>query len=123
MLQIIMTIIVLGLIGLISWWFFAKRTTSKETAQIKGQTQVAKIKVDGGFQPEVVTLQKDLPAQLEFVRKDPSSCLEEVIFSDWGIKQYLPQDQTVTIPVDTAQAGEFEYSCGMQMFHGKIVVK
>ncbi|EDO0817667.1 cupredoxin domain-containing protein, partial [Listeria monocytogenes] len=32
-------------------------------------------------------------------------------------------NQDVSILIDTSKSGEFIYSCGMNMFHGKIIIK
>mgnify|MGYP001586742798 CR=1 FL=1 len=76
--------------------------------------------VDGGYQPEVVSIPKDKTTKLNFVRKDSSSCLEEVVLADFKIRKYLPLNQKVTVEVTPQKSGEFDISCGMNMFHGKI---
>ncbi|EAD1040745.1 cupredoxin domain-containing protein, partial [Listeria monocytogenes] len=63
------------------------------------------------------------PVNLIFNRKDASSCLEKVIFPDFGVDADLPLNQDVSILIDTSKSGEFIYSCGMNMFHGKIIIK
>ena len=68
-------------------------------------------------------LEKDTPVKLVFNRKDSTTCLEKAVFPDFGVDAELPMNQDVAIPIDTSKAGEFEYSCGMHMFHGKIVIK
>lgn len=78
--------------------------------------------VEGGYQPEIISVQKGKTTKLNFLRKDPSSCLEEVVLSDFKIRKYLPLNQKVTIEVTPQKSGEFDISCGMNMFHGKIKV-
>jgi len=46
-----------------------------------------------------------------------------VVFSDFGINQALPQNQAETVQIDTSKPGEFEWACGMDMFHGKLIIK
>ncbi|MBI2062522.1 MAG: cupredoxin domain-containing protein [Candidatus Yanofskybacteria bacterium] len=60
--------------------------------------------------------------KLNFIRKDSNSCLEEVVLGDFGIRKYLPLNEEVTIEITPQKAGKFTYSCGMNMFHGKIIV-
>ena len=64
-----------------------------------------------------------LAAILTFLRKDSNSCLEEVVLGDFKVRKYLPLNQKITIELTPQKAGEFGYSCGMNMFHGKIIVK
>ena len=59
---------------------------------------------------------------INFFRKDPSSCLEEVILSDFKIRKYLPLNKKVSIEITPQKTGEYSFSCGMNMFHGKVKV-
>ena len=81
------------------------------------------VEVNGGYSPEVVVLKKVVPATLNFTRKDSSSCLDRVVFSDFGINKALPQNEKQAIEIDTSHPGEFQWACGMDMFHGKLVIK
>ncbi|MFR4285768.1 cupredoxin domain-containing protein [Enterococcus italicus] len=121
--QIIVLIIGLTLIAFIGWWFFGKHEVHQETAIISSDGQTATIVVNGGYNPAVLNLKKDVPVNLIFNRKDASSCLEKVIFPDFGVDADLPLNQDVSILIDTSKSGEFIYSCGMNMFHGKIIIK
>lgn len=111
------------LIGFIIWWFFGKRSDEEAVAVVKDNRQSAEITVDGGYVPNTVTLQKGVPATLIFHRKDPSACLEEVVFPDFAIHEKLPVNARHEIKLDTSKPGEFKYACGMHMFFGKVVIK
>ncbi len=100
------------------YWFFLMR---KEIAVEVGES--VDIIVGGGYKPEVITVKKGRPVTLNFLRKDPSSCLEEVVLPDFKKKKFLPVDQKVSITITPQEVGEFTYSCGMNMYHGKIIVK
>ncbi|WP_295776063.1 cupredoxin domain-containing protein [uncultured Limosilactobacillus sp.] len=86
------------------------------------KNQVVKIKVNHGQEPAVVKVKQGKPAQLVFKRTNPSTCLEKVKSTQLGFDQSLPMNQAVTISIPTDQAGEYEYTCGMEMFKGKVVV-
>ena len=109
-----------------TYWFFLMKkeqevAVTSNSIDSTGSLQVD-ITVEGGYQPEVISIPKGKTTELNFKRIDPSSCLEEVVLGDFKVKQYLPLNQTVTISITPQKAGEYVFSCGMNMFHGKIVV-
>ena len=113
----------LALIAFIAWWFFGSHHVEEEKATMKSNKQSVDIEVKGGYSPERVVLKRGVPATLNFKRTDSSSCLDHVIFSDFGINQKLPQGKTEPIKIDTSKPGEYEWACSMNMFHGKVIVK
>ncbi|NUE97193.1 cupredoxin domain-containing protein [Lactobacillus sp. ESL0260] len=121
--RIIILCLGLALIAFIAWWFFGKHQVATENASVSSNKQSVDIEVKGGYSPEKVILKRGVPATLNFKRTDSSSCLDHVIFSDFGINQKLPQGKTEPIKIDTSKAGEYEWACSMNMFHGKVIVK
>lgn len=122
--KLIVLVAAAALIALISWWFFGKHEQSAATAEVSADgSQTVDVLVEGGYKPETVVLKQGVPAVLNFMRKDASGCLEQVVFPDLGLDQFLPQGEAVAVPVDTSKPGEYTFACGMNMFHGKVVVK
>lgn len=115
--KIFVSIIGLAAIIFIYWFFFGK----KEEAQIASEE--IDILVSGGYQPQNIVLPNKRKTVLKFLRKDESSCLEEVLIPDFNIRKFLPLNQTVSIELTPQVTGNFPFSCGMNMFHGKIMVK
>lgn len=112
----------LSLIGLELWWFlFSKPKSWWATAQ-DGMQEVT-ITVDGGYEPNRIVVKAGLPVRLKFDRKDPSSCLEEVRFPDFRIARSLPLNETTTIEFTPEQPGQYEFTCGMNMFRGMVEVQ
>lgn len=103
-----------------TYWFFLMK---KEDEAVVVNTNSVDIIVEGGYSPNVISIPKGKPTTLNFIRKDPSSCLEEVVLPAFKIRKYLPLDATTPIQVTPKESGTFEISCGMNMFHGKIIVK
>ncbi len=84
---------------------------------------LVEIIVDGGYLPAVNTVPVGKEIVLSFLRKDPSACLEEVLLSDFGIRRALPLNKAELVTIIPTEAKEYEYSCGMNMFKGKIIAK
>src|SRR3989338_2756048 len=115
--KIIVTVV--GLVGIaFTYWFFLMKK-EKEVA-VSGSVDIT---VEGGYSPEVISIPKGKTTKINFIRKDPSSCLEEVILGDFKIRKQLPLNQKVTVELTPQRTGEFTYACGMNMYHGKIIVK
>lgn len=115
--KIVVTLI--GLAGTVfTYWFFLGK---KEKQIVVGKE--IDIVVDGGYSPETIIVKKNQVTKLNFIRKDSNSCLEEVNLGDFKIRKYLPLNQKITIEIKPNKTGEFTYSCGMNMFHGKIIVE
>lgn len=115
--KIIVSTIGVVVIGFVYWFFFGKK--QEEVAA----NDSIDITVDGGYMPQVIKVKKDRTTKLRLTRKDPSTCLEEFILSDFKIKKYLPLGKTVEVEITPDKEGEYAFHCGMNMFHGKVIVK
>jgi plastocyanin domain-containing protein len=104
---------------LFTYWFFLMRK-EKEVSAVGDSVDII---VEGGYKPEVISIPAGKTTKINFLRKDPSSCLEEVVLGDFKIRKFLPLNQQVSIEVTPQKKGEFGFSCGMSMFHGKLIVK
>ena len=112
-------VIIAGVVGIVfTYWFFL----GKKGQEVAVSDEVDII-VDGGYSPEVISVPAGKITKLNFIRKDKSSCLEEVVLSDFKIRKYLPLNQKITIEIKPEKSGEYVFHCGMNMFHGKIVVR
>ena len=109
----------LGLTGIgFTYWFFLM----KKDKEVKVEDEVD-ITVDGGYSPEVISIPKGKTTKINFLRTDPTDCLSDVVLADFKIKKQLPLNQKVSIEITPQRLGEYKFSCGMNMYHGKIVVK
>lgn len=115
--KIIVIVVGAGLVAFIYWFFLMK----KEKAVIADD--LVDILVKGGYSPNTIILMRDKKTTLRFTRKDPSSCLEEVVVPEFKIRKFLPLNETVSVEINPEKAGEYEFVCGMNMFHGKLIVK
>lgn len=112
-----------ALIGLIIWWFFGNFQKSSQQADLANGRQEGQVVVKGGYEPEVLYLKQGVPAEVTFKMEDKTACLSRVVFSSLGVEEDLSKEKQAKIQIPTDKAGEIDYACGMDMFHGKIVVK
>lgn len=122
-LRIAVIIIALFLIAFIVWWFFGKHTESAGKSTIVNDEQTATIVVNGGYSPSTVILKKGIPAQVNFDMHDSTACLSHVVFEQLGVNKDLTKQKITTINIPTDKAQTFNFACGMDMFHGKVIVK
>ncbi len=118
------TVLVSGiaLSALILWYFFGpKKSVSAQVAD--GGVQEVRVIVKGGYSPDVIVVRQGAPVKLDFYRDETASCSEEIVFGDFGIARHLPAFQTTTIELMPEKAGEFTFTCGMNMMRGKLVVE
>ena len=76
-----------------------------------------------GYEPESVTVKKGQPVKLAFVRKDEENCGDELVFPKLNIKKKLPVGEIVTVEFTPEEAGEIKFTCGMDMYRGKVLVQ
>lgn len=107
----------IGIIGFIYWFFFAK---NEKEVMVTGDVNVV---VDGGYKPASILVKKGVKTTLKITRKDANTCLEEIILPEFKIKKYLPLNEEVVIEIKPEKAGEYGFHCGMNMYHGKIIVE
>lgn len=108
-------------ITFVLWYFFGKRERVSASVNETGVQEI-KVTVKGGYSPDVIVVRKDMPVRLDFYRDETSSCSEQVIFGDFHIARALPAFKTTPIEFTPDKAGEFTFTCGMNMLRGKLIV-
>ena len=120
--QIVVTIVGLLLIAGVAWFFFGER--EKVVAQAgAGGVQVLRVTVKGGYAPDRLVVKRGRPVRIEFDRQETSSCSDTVVFGDFGISRPLPAFQTTAVQFTPEKAGTYEFTCGMSMMRGKLIVE
>ncbi|WP_288531643.1 cupredoxin domain-containing protein [uncultured Secundilactobacillus sp.] len=89
---------------------------------MKTEKQTINVTVAGGYDPAIVNLKQGVPAEITFTRTSDQGCLDVVHSQDLGFSTDLPLNSAQTVSVPTDKPGEFAFSCGMDMFFGKVVV-
>ena len=121
--QIIVTLVGVGLLAFVGWFFFlAPHRVAAAVSSAAGVQQVD-ILVKGGYSPNVIEVERGKPVQLSFYRDEENSCSEELLIPDFSIRRDLPAFQTTLVELLPQQAGRFEFTCGMGMLRGSLVVK
>ncbi len=81
------------------------------------------IVVHGGYSPSTIRVRAGEPVTLVFDRQETSSCSEEVVFPDFGVRKYLPAHAKTTVVLTPPTPGTYEFTCGMSMLHGRLVAE
>lgn len=113
----------LALIALIVWFFWLVKTKGTRAAATSGGYQEQMVLVKGGYTPDVIVVEAGKPVRLNFVRQESASCSEMVLLPAFNMSTRLPEGQTVPIEFLPKERGEFEFSCQMGMFRGKLIVE
>ncbi|MBD2527872.1 cupredoxin domain-containing protein [Nostoc sp. FACHB-133] len=116
------TAVGLGLIGLEIWWFLLSKPKSQK-AEAHDGIQEIDITVDGGYEPSRILVNAGQRVRLNFLRRDPSSCLEEIRLPDFHIAKNLPLNEVTSIEFTSDKPGTYTFNCGMNMFRGVIEVQ
>lgn len=112
-------VLVIGALGILfTYWFFLMKKTKE--VRVKDEVDIV---VEGGYSPEVISVARGKTTKINFFRKDPTDCLEEVVLGDFKIRKHLPLNHKVSVEITPQKEGEYVYSCGMNMYHGKILVR
>ena len=113
----------LGLMGLELWWFLLanpNRVKSRLRAEFKLLPSQSMLR---SYEPSQIVVQSGQLVRLNFDRRDPSNCLEEVRIPNFRIAQKLTLNQITPIEFMPDHPGRYEFSCGMNMFRGVIEVQ
>jgi len=110
-------------IGWVIWYFFLGERQQVRAAPGASGVQEIKVLVKGGYDPDVIVVQKGRPVRVDFYRDETASCSDTVVFGDFGIARPLPAFQTTPVEFTPDKAGEFTFTCGMNMMRGKLIVE
>lgn len=113
----------IGLIAFIIWFFWLVRAKGVRAAVSSGGYQEQMVLVKGGYTPDVIVVEAGKPVRLNFVRQESVSCSEMVLLPAFNRSATLPEGQTVPVEFLPKDRGEFEFSCQMGMFRGKLIVE
>jgi plastocyanin domain-containing protein len=121
--RVLVDLVGLTLIGFVVWFFWLVRARGVRAAVSSGGYQEQMVLVKGGYTPDVIVVEAGKPVRLNFVRQEAASCSEMVLFPAFNKSAKLPEGKTVPVEFLPKDRGEFEFSCQMGMFRGKLIVE
>jgi plastocyanin domain-containing protein len=110
------------------WWVGVAVLSSVVMAPLGAPTAAAEARTielsvtKNGFEPDRVKVTKGVPLKLVVTRRTDETCAKEIVIPDENIKADLPLNKPVTLTFTPKRAGELQYSCGMGMYTGVLVV-
>ena len=112
--------VVLASLGLL-WFFFGSRRVA-QVAERQADGQKVTVVVSGGYDPQRIEAIAGVPLTIDFDRRESGDCTSRVVFPDLGITRSLPPYEHTIVEFVPPAAGEFGFSCAMNMVHGTLTV-
>ena len=103
--------------------FFFGKKKSAVAAESRAGRQTVTVVVQGGYKPDLIVARRGVPLRLVFDRRETSPCSDEIVLPEFGLRRALPAHAKTEIDIVPERTGEFEFTCGMNMLHGKILVE
>ncbi len=93
------------------------------TRTVQAHTRTVNIRVDkNGFSPSSIDVEAGHKVNLIFNRADKNNCGNTVVFRKLKIRKSLPVGKDVIVTFTPRTAGRLNFSCGMGMHKGTVVV-
>ena len=121
--RIAVDLVGLAVIGFIVWFFWLVKTKGVKAALTSGGYQEQMVLVKGGYNPDVIVVERGKPVRLNFVRQESASCSEMVLLPAFNKSAKLPEGDTVAVEFLPKDPGEYEFQCQMGMLRGKLIVE
>jgi plastocyanin domain-containing protein len=121
--KILVAIFGILLIVFVNWYFFFSKGEKVKASVKESGVQEIKVMVKGGYDPDVIVVKKGIPVKIDFYRDETADCSEEIVFGDFGIRKSLPAYKTTSIEFTPEKEGEYQFTCGMGMMRGKLIVE
>ena len=94
------------------------------TAATADNVQTVDLKISGGnYEPAAINVRQGVPVRLNVTRDDKPTCGDVLAIPSQNISRPIPVNQVTTIEFTPQKAGDLEFTCGMNMMRGRIVVQ
>ncbi len=111
------------LVGIYVFFFGKRKAVLAAAGRSAAGTQTVTVVVQGGYKPDLIVARRGVPLKMIFDRREESPCSDEIVLPEFGIRRALPAHAKTELSITPERAGEFEFTCGMNMLHGKILVE
>lgn len=104
----------------------SKNSTAATTEIDVTNENSPKIKIEvtpTGYSPNVIRVKKGVPVELDIHNPLENSCLSELNIPDFNLNNVNLKVGTTNLTFTPSDTGEFNFSCGMNMYGGKIIVE
>ncbi len=89
-----------------------------------GAPRRVEVTVDGaGYHPSRIEARAGQPLTLVFRRVTDRTCGTEIAVPSEHVKKSLPLNQAVAVAMHTTHSGAIQFTCGMGMLKGAVVVR
>jgi plastocyanin domain-containing protein len=121
--QLVVNLVGVAVSAWIVWYFWLWKRASVAARSGEHGYQEIDVTVRGGYEPAAIVVKAGRPVRLNFTRREASLCGEELVIPDFGKRAHLPENVTVPVEITPAQPGEYEFTCGMNMYRGRLIVE
>lgn len=111
-----------GLAIAVNVYFFSPAKPVVAAPPADAGPQVLHIAVKGAYDPARIEVRAGRAVRLIFRREEVEGCSDTVLIPEWGIAQRLPAYEDTVVEFTPTAPGEYEFTCGMHMLRGSIVV-
>ena len=120
--QIVVNVLGLAFIGWVVWYFWLYRGKPVVAAEA-GRVQEVRVRVRGGYDPDVVVVRAGRPVRLHFFREEDTPCSEMVVFPSLATSRRLAPFEDTVVEVTPPRPGEYDFQCQMGMLRGKLIAE
>ena len=92
------------------------------TAEASDAVQTITVTIKDGYSPDTMQVAPGVPVRILFDRQESSECSSRVLIPAFDVNQNLPAFKTTAVEFLATEPGQFEFTCGMGMLHGRILV-
>lgn len=110
-------------------WLLALAALLVMSAAAFGQTtkhaKVQKMTIkltESGYTPSEFRLRRGTRAHVTFIRTTDETCGQVLVIPAYGVRRDLPLNQPVMVRLLPRRTGTFNFTCGMDMLRGQIIV-
>ena len=107
----------------INWYFFFAGRAAVAAGSTGSGRQEVTVVVQGGYEPAAIRVVAGRPVKLVFDRRENSSCSEEIVIPEFGVRRFLPAGEKTTVEITPDDPGTYEFTCGMGMLRGRLIVE